>query len=223
MKQFLMRCSSLHAVMSDPKLKADKDAGKLSEGAKTEIHAMVRRYLYDYDQPELGNKEIRKGREMETGAIRLLSNLSGEFYQKNETRITNDYLTGEADIVHDDHGRDTKCPWSIEQFPMVKSHALQMAVKAGYEWQCRGYMHLYDKPRWAVDYCLMETPSELIPPWELESDIHGIPLMLPIEHRVTTVWFERDLELEAKIVQKCKAAQAYAQELIEAWKLEKQA
>lgn len=223
MKQFRIRCSSLSSLMSDPKLKADKEDGKLSEGAKTHMHDIVRRHLYDYDQPELGNKEIRKGRAMEEGAIRLLSNLSGEFYQKNETRITNDYLTGEADIVYDDHGRDTKCTWTIEQFPMVQSHALYMATKAGYEWQCRGYMHLYDKPRWSVDYCLMETPSDLIPPWEMESEIHDMPLFLPPEKRVTTVWFERDLELEAKIVQKCKAAQAYAQELIEAWKREKQA
>lgn len=221
MNQFRIRCSSLSAIMSDPKLKADKEAGRLSEGAKTEVHNMVRRYLYDYDQPELGNNEIRKGRAMEEGAISLLSEINGEFYCKNDLRITNDYLTGEADVVHDTYGRDTKCPWSIEQFPMVQAHARQMAIKAGYEWQCRGYMHLYDKNRWAVDYCLMETPSELIPPWELESDIHGIPLFLTPEKRVTTVWFERDMELEAKIVQKCKAAQAYAQELIDAWHREK--
>lgn len=221
MKDFIIRCSSLSSIMAEPKLKAERDAGGLSEGAKTAMHDLVRQFLYDYTEPELGNKEIRKGRAMEEGAIRLLSEVSGEFYTKNCERKTTDYLTGEADIVYTDYGRDTKCPWSIEQFPMVASHARKLAIKAGYEWQCRGYMHLYDKDRWAVDYCLMETPSELIPPWEIESDIHSIPLFLPPEKRVTTVWFERDLELEAKIVQKCMAAKAYANELIEAWKKEK--
>lgn len=220
MDNFRIRCSGLSSIMSDPVTKAAKEAGELSEGAKTAVHDMVRRYLYDYKQPELGNKEIKKGLAMEGAAIRTLSELTGEFYAKNEERITNDYLTGEADIVALDHGVDTKVPWSAEQFPIVESQARKLAIKNGYEWQVRGYMHLYDKPRWAVAYVLRETPSDLLAPWD-DNQIHDIPLFAPIEHCVTMAWFERDMELEAKIVQKCKAAQEYAETLIQQFRKEK--
>lgn len=222
MSAFRIRCSSLASIMTDPTTKAARDAGELSEGAKTHVADLVRQTLYGYRQSELGSKEIRKGRAMEGGAIRLLSDFTGEFYSKNEERISNDYLTGEADIVAADHGVDTKVPWSIEQFPIVESIARKAAIKAGYEWQVRGYMHLYDKPRWAVSYVLMPTPTDLMSPWE-SSEIHDIPLFAPIERRVTMVWFERDKELEEKIVQKCKAAQAYAEELIKQFDREKSA
>ena len=249
MKKFLIRSSSLSSVMPDPQayprdemskeelealktvsakrspeqvqMLADVMARTLSEGAKEQIHKMVKRYLFDYPEPELGSKEVRKGIMQENAAISLLSAVTGELYTKNETRFSNDYLTGEPDLLADDHGNDTKCPWSWEQFPLTSDIARKYAVAAGYEWQNRGYMLLTDKPRWGTSYCMVDTPSELIPPWESGEphNLHGIPT----EQRVTAAWFERDLEIEKRIEQKCRAAQAYAHHLIEQFTKEKAA
>lgn len=247
MKQFLIRCSSLSSVMPDPvsyprdemneaelealaskkrtpaqvKMLSNVMARTLSEGAKEHVHKMVKRYLFDYPEPELGSKEVRKGIMQENAAISLLSAVTGELYIKNETRFNNDYLTGEPDLLADDHGNDTKCPWSLEQFPLTSDIARKYAVAAGYEWQNRGYMLLTDKQRWGTSYCMVDTPSELIPTWESGEphNLHGIP----IEQRVTAAWFERDLEIEKRIEQKCRAAQAYAHALIERFTKEKAA
>lgn len=247
MGNFRIRCSSLSAIMADPvgypresmsetelaalasKKRTPEQvemldavmARTLSEGAKTEVHKLVRYHLFDYYPPELGAKEVKKGLMMEGAAIDLLSIVTGELYTKNTERVTNDYLTGEADLLAHDHGADTKCPWSAEQFPLTSEHAMQMARKAGYEWQMRGYMLLYNKPRWSVAYTLVQTPSDLMPPWE-DNLVHDLAGTLPPEFRVTQCWFERDLEIEKRIESKCRAAQKYAQELIEKFHKEKQ-
>lgn len=247
MKNFLIRCSSLSSIMADP-VSYPRDAMSedelaalaskkrtpeqvamleavmartLSEGAKEQIHKLVKRHLFDYPEPELGSKEVRKGIMQENVAIDLLSRVTGELYVKNIVRLENDYLTGEPDLLADDHGNDTKCPWSWEQFPLTESIARKYAIAAGYEWQNRGYMLLTGLPKWGTSYCMVDTPSELIPPWESSEahDLHGIP----IEHRVTSVWFTRDLEIEKRIEKKCRAAQAYAHELIAQFHKEKTA
>lgn len=247
MKTFLIRCSSLSSIIPDPssypreemneaelealkatsakrtpeqvQMLADVMARTLSEGAKEHVHKMVKRHLFDYPQPELGSKEVRKGLMQEGVAIDLLSAVTGELYTKNAERFSNDYLTGEPDLLADDHGDDTKCPWSWEQFPLTEAIARKYAITAGYDWQNRGYMLLTGLPRWATSYCMVDTPSELIPPWESSDahDLHGIPL----RHRVTQAWFERDLEIEKRIESKCRAAQAYAKELIAQFHKEK--
>lgn len=241
MTKFLIRCSSLSSIMPDPasyprdemstkELAALKTiaakrtqeqiamldavmARTLSEGAKEHMHKMVKRHLLDYKEPELGGKEVRKGIMQEGVAIDLLSAVTGELYEKNIVRFENDFLSGEPDLIADDHGADTKCPWSWEQFPLTSDIARKYAVAAGYEWQNRGYMLLTSKPRWGTSYCMVDTPSELIPPWE-SSDVHDLH-DVPIEARITTVWFDRDLEIEKRIESKCRAAQAYAQDLIQ--------
>lgn len=245
MKTFLIRCSSLSSIMPDPvgyprevmseaelEALASKKrtpaqvlmldavmARTLSEGAKENVHKMVKRHIFGYPEPELGTKEVRKGIMQENAAISLLSAVTGELYIKNETRFNNEFLTGEPDLLADDHGNDTKCPWSWEQFPLTEAIARKYAIASGYEWQNRGYMLLTNLPRWATSYCMVDTPSDLMPPWENHEahNLHGIP----IEQRVTTVWFERDLEIEKRIEQKCRAAQAYAHELIEQFHKEK--
>lgn len=247
MKQFLIRCSSLSSIMPDAasyprdfmseaelealaskkrtpaqvQMLTDVMARTLSEGAKENVHKMVKRHLFDYPEPELGSKEVRKGIMQENAAISLLSAVTGELYIKNETRFSNEYLTGEPDLLADDHGNDTKCPWSLEQFPLTSEIARKYAIAAGYEWQNRGYMLLTDRERWGTSYCMVDTPSELMPPWENgeSHNLHGIP----IEQRVTAAWFERDLEIEKRIKQKCRAAQAYAHALIERFTQEKAA
>lgn len=250
-KQFRIRCSSLSAVMADPisypresmsdeelaalaskkrtpeqiKMLNDVMARSLSEGAKTFLHDLVRRHIYNYDEPELTGKEVRKGHAMEGGAIALLSAVTGDLLTKNNRFFDNGWLCGTPDCWDSPTLYDTKCPWSIESFPMVASVAEKMARGSGYEWQMRGYMLLLNNAgihveRAGVSYCLMETPSDLIPQWE-DSAIHDIPLFLPPEKRVTIAWFERDLEIEARIEKKCKAAQAYAETLIQQFRKEK--
>lgn len=241
MDNFLTRCSSLSNIMPDPtayprdemseeELAALKTtsakrtpeqvamldevmARTLSEGAKSHVHDLVRRRVMKYDPPELGGKEIKKGRIQEQTGINLLNDVFGTMYEKNTERFYTDILTGEPDIIAPDAIEDIKLPWSKDTFPLTEEVARKMAIKMGYDWQLRGYMMKYEKPFGRVRYCLVDTPSELIPPWEADApglhDVSGIPL----EHRVTTVTFMRDSALELRIRKKCEAAQRYAKQI----------
>lgn len=218
MNEFLIRCSSLSEIMTDPVTKAAKEAGELSQGAKSAVHRLVRYHLFNYSQPQIKGKEIQKGIMQEATAIDLLSVVTGEMYTKNEERRNNQWISGECDVLGVDHGSDVKCPWSLETFPLTSEEARAMAVKAGYHMQAAGYMMLWNQPKWSISYVMVDTPTELIPPWEDAGphDLAGIPL----SHRITQVNFERDLALEEKIKAKCEAAQRYAQDLIKRFKEE---
>lgn len=253
MKQFRIRCSSLASIMADPvayprdemsdeELAALKTTSSkrtdaqteildavmsrcLSEGAKTHIHGLVRRHIYDYQEPELGSKEIRKGNAMEGAAINLLSSVTGDILSKNERLFDDGILCGTPDTWSRPTLYDTKVPFTIESFPIVESIAIRMAKDAGYEWQGRGYTMLLNESgipieEFSIAYMLMETPSDLIPPWET-SDIHDIALFETPERRVTLARFQRDEAIEARIKVKCKSAQAYAMQLIEQFEREK--
>lgn len=204
----------------------DVMARSLSEGAKTHIHSLVRRHIYDYKESELGSKEIRKGNAMEGAAINLLSSVTGDILTKNERLFDDGILCGTPDTWDSPRLYDTKVPFTIESFPIVESIAAKMAKAAGYEWQCRGYTMLLNEDgipieEFSIAYMLMETPSDLIPPWEQESGIHDVALFETPERRVTLARFKRDQEIEKRIKVKCKSAQAYAMQLIEQFEREK--
>ena len=44
----LIRASFVGRIMAEPKIKADKEAGNLSEGAKTALNKLAKEILYDY-------------------------------------------------------------------------------------------------------------------------------------------------------------------------------
>lgn len=217
MKDFLIRCSSLSKILTEPKSKSDKECGNLSETAKSHIQELVGQMVLNYQTPELTGKEIKKGLMQEQSAIDLLNICKGTMYQKNTTRYYNKWITGEPDIV-DDIIIDLKCPWSKITFPITSDIARKISIKSGYDYQMAGYMMLTGIEVAHVCFCLVDTPSELIPPWEGDM-IHDVRNLKP-SHRITSVTFERDLAIEEKIKLKCAAAQAYANELISQFELE---
>jgi hypothetical protein len=173
MKEFRIRCSSLSSIMADPqayprdemsqdelealkitsakrtdaqaKMLDEVMARSLSEGAKTHVHNLVRRHIYDYEEPELKGKEIQKGNAMEGSAINLLSSATGDILSKNDRLFSDGILCGTPDTWDGSKLYDTKVPFTIESWPMVGSIAVKMARAAGYEWQGRGYTMLMNE------------------------------------------------------------------------------
>ena len=74
----------------------------------------------------------------------------------------------------------------------------------------RGYMWLYDKPRAYVDYCLVDTPEDLIG-WE-QQELH-IVSHLPVENRVRSIFYDRDADKEAQIASMVINAREYYEQL----------
>lgn len=229
-----IRCSSLGLIMTDAKTIDDRlltpeiaeiarktkksdDEKKLiqglldqslSAGAKTEMKTMAKEFVYDFNEVVTG-KYMDKGLIVEDQSIELYNRVFFTSHTKNTVRLTNDWITGECDIIVPKvKGIDIKSSWSLATFPAVSEDGEDRL----YEWQCRGYMMLWDVPMWEVAYCMVNTPDELIK-YEQES-LHFVD-HIPEELRITRVQYTRDLALEEKIKRKVEAARAYLTRIVE--------
>ena len=194
------RCSSLGKLMTEPRSKSE---GPLSVGAKTYIRELAAQEIFGVEF-EISSKQIEKGIEVEGDSIDLLNSVRGLSLVKNVERRSNDFITGECDLFDAEakRGHDIKSSWSIATFPITVADCEDRL----YEWQMRGYMALWDADEWEVNYCLVDTPDRLIgfEPMPLHVVSH-----LPEWIRVTTWTVKRDLEKEAAIYEKVKAANEY--------------
>jgi hypothetical protein len=198
----LFRASALSAIMTDGKGKDE-----LSVGAKTYVTKLAKEFVYGYDE-KVTSKYMDKGIQVEDESIDLYNAVHLTSHAKNIKRKTNEWITGEADIVADDRIIDIKSSWCLTTFYVLADQGRD----TGYEWQLRAYMMLWDKPRADIAYCLVSTPDDLI---GYESkQLHKVD-HINRELRVTIVPYKRDLALEDKIKIKVEAARVYYDQVIQ--------
>ena len=198
----LIRCSSLSKIMSEPKTKAE---GLLSKGAKTYLTGLAKEVVYGYRE-EISSKAMEKGTRCEQESIDLYNQVFFSSLTKNAERRSNDCITGEPDLIGKDFGVDIKTAWSLCTFPALPDDM------PDYEWQARGYMCLFDLPRWDIAYCMIDTPDDLIG-YE-QYGIHKVSEIDP-HLRVTVVSYRRVDDKEARMLEKARAAQLYINETIQ--------
>lgn len=159
----LFRCSSIGHLMTEPKSKAAKDRGDLSEGAKTHLIDIYvsRKYGRNTD---VTSKYIEKGLSVEEDSITLFSRVKKKFYKKNAEHITNDFIMGTPDlfegtsILKATHIVDIKSSWDIFTF----FRNLTKDINNIYYWQLMGYMALTGARSATLAYCLVNTPELMI-------------------------------------------------------------
>lgn len=177
--------------MTAPRTKSEL----LSETAKSHIKQIAKEDFYGY-QSELTNKYVQKGLEVESKSIDLFNSVFFKSYTKNTIRKSNEFLTGECDIITENSIIDIKSSWSLDTFPAIED---DINIK-DYEMQLRGYMMLYDVDSAMVCYCMVDTPEHLCK-YENEQ-LHKVAHIDPVK-RVTTYTIERDKEIEQQIKEKC--------------------
>lgn len=148
-----VHCSSLSAITTEPRLKADKEAGNLSETAKKEVRKMWIADNFDKHK-EYFSKYTDKGNECEQRGITMLSRHLDLLLLKNDQYFYSDYLIGTPDIVEDDFIADIKCPYDLENY--------MTADPMDYEDQMQGYLHITGKKLAILAYCLVDAPEWLI-------------------------------------------------------------
>lgn len=103
--------------------------------------------------------ELLKGLVCEQDGIELLSEVvpSSDFRVKNTERRSDKYFTGEPDVIlpGEDTIEDIKCSWTIKTFMNADCNKLYYA-------QGQVYMHLFQRKKFRLHYCLVPTPKELI-------------------------------------------------------------
>jgi hypothetical protein len=160
MNQVLFRCSQLGKLMTEPKLKADKEAGLLSETTKTYIKEIWLKNEYGYDEIVITDAML-KGLLCEQDAMQLVQDVAndGIFREKFKDFLKNDYIMGTPDLVITDKGEriveDTKCSFTIKSF-------MESDMSKIYEWQLRGYMWLTGATKARLRYALVDTPLEIV-------------------------------------------------------------
>lgn len=193
----IFRCSSLAKLMTNPRNKSES----LSETAKSYIKQLAKENFYGYTS-KIETKQMRKGTEYEMESIALVNSVwFGSNFVKNQLRETQGYLSGHPDIITDDSIIDIKTSWSLETFPALPEDA------DSYEWQVRGYMHLFNKPRASVIFCMIDTDDELLSDWD-NRDIHKVSHIDPTK-RITVVNYERDGVLEELMLSRLRDASEY--------------
>jgi hypothetical protein len=197
----LIHPSSISKIMPDAKDKKEV----LSVGAKTYLKSIAKQLMYGFYE-DVDVKYVRKGNACENDSIALLNTVYFANYKKHIGRVDSDLMSGECDILHDDHVRDIKTAWSLATFPCIKEDAHDK----DYEYQLRAYMHLYDRPKAYLDFCMVSTPEEFRK-YE-QASLHEVDHIDP-RLRVTTICYERDFDIERKMLEKCRAAQEYVESI----------
>ena len=151
----LFRCSALGNLMSEPKLVADKKAGKLSKTAESYLNQFI--FEYKYGRREgFSTKATQKGTQTENDGRRVLNISHKMTYKKNDERKDDGIITGEPDIVAKNIIIDIKSCYSPNTFLSKDS------IDKIYFWQLLGYCRLFSKKKGAIAYTLNNTPLEIV-------------------------------------------------------------
>jgi hypothetical protein len=162
--------------------------GELSQTCQTFL-----REWYANDREEIRSKYIDKGNMVELDLIDFMAEqLNLGMAEKNTITMHNEYVVGTADVVTRDTIIDVKAAWSIKTL----HDAVTSGINSDYEWQGRGYMMLWDKPKFVVFHGLLNTPEEANYGVEVSYDD------IPAEHRWVAYKVQRDVTIEQQIIQR---------------------
>lgn len=215
----MIRCSSISKIMTNPSTKKAREAGEWSETAKSAMLEQVREELFGVRKNLDDVKCIQKGRMLEDEGVELYNRVFLYDLEKvpSDARRDNGIITGEPDLlaISSRKGVDIKCSWSLLTFPLTAAQA----AKKEYEWQARGYMNLFNLPKWEIAYCMFDTPEELLNQWDDDS-IHTVDPSIPEHHRITVATYERDLDLEKQMLEKCSKANEWIESAIKNFAIE---
>lgn len=157
------RASGVGYLMTDPKTKADKEAGNLSESAKTNCIDVYVSAKYGR-QNDIQTKYMSKGNQVEEDSITLYSRLHKKFYKKNEDHLSNDFVQGTPDIFTGESIHkaktiiDIKSSWDLYTFHRTNAKPINPI----YWWQLQTYMWLTGAETAYLAYCLVNTPVAMI-------------------------------------------------------------
>ncbi len=110
----------------------------------------VFRAEFDGRQRQIFNKYMTKGDLCEEDSLQLLSDIDGEFYEKNEKYYENDFVCGTPDNVQFDV-KDIKTNFDQDSFDNAELTTL-------YTWQVRTYLWLCGFTKGELVYCLVNNP-----------------------------------------------------------------
>jgi hypothetical protein len=153
----LIRASSVGYLLTEPQLKADKEAGLLSKTAQRHLLDIYIAEKYGRKK-DVQTKQMKKGVAVEQDSINLLSKYMETPFEKNEERLSNAYITGLPDIINENMVIDIKSSYDLWTF----LGNLPDKLDSLYYWQLMSYMWLTNAEVGYIAYCLSNTPDNII-------------------------------------------------------------
>lgn len=151
LETFKCRASAAGKLMTNPRNKADL----LSQTTKSFVEEWIKQQIYGY-RKEITSKEMNKGIIFEDTAIdKAIEWLDLPFAIKNTERFTDEFFTGEPDLILPDEVIDIKNSWDCFTFPLFEKEI----PTDDYFYQVQVYMYLTGKRKARVVYILLETPE----------------------------------------------------------------
>jgi hypothetical protein len=213
--------------MTEPRAKKAKEAGELSETAKTFVEETYLRKEWGYSEP-IVTPEMLKGRFVEPYIIGIINDLlpsETTFRIANRELFKNEYFSAKPDIILTGERiiEDVKASWSIKTFfysELVKS----------YWWQLQVYMNVLGYKKARLIYVLVDTPdhlleqekkryyfkyecneedADLIDAYKKLDRTHIIENRIPIEQRIKIFEIEYDAIAIERLKEKVVKAREY--------------
>lgn len=227
-EDILIRSSSLSYLFTEPKAKADKDAGNLSATAKNHLKEVYIRHRYGRDK-DIQTKAMKKGLECEEESIFMLSKFNGELYEKNEERFSNQWITGLPDVVTQEIIIDVKTCQDIWTF----HDKVGETISDNYFAQIQAYMWLTSRSKGQIAFCLTDSTPQMVMDEQMYAFRKGNYVTelspeyvqkcqeiekamtygdIPLQERIWVVNIELDQEFIEKIPVKVEKARKYLQE-----------
>lgn len=132
--------SQFYRLMTEPKLKADKEAGNLSQGAMTYLlECVAERITGKRAKEEFNSRFTEHGVMLEPIAKQIYNEVFGVKITDSDYIPRDEYSGGSPDgLVGDNGAVEIKCPYTITSH---LEHILNdVKDKPEYFWQCIGYL-----------------------------------------------------------------------------------
>lgn len=194
MEKFKIRASAAGMLMTDPRKKTDL----IAKTVKTYIHDWLKEGIYGVKK-EINSKYLDKGLMYEDMAIdKAIEWLDLPFALKNTERRTDEWFTGEPDLIVGDAVIDIKNSWSWETFPLFDNEI----PTENYYYQVQVYMYLWGFKKASVVYVLLNTP-------ETYSTAEIIYDNVDIKYRIKRYDFEFNPEVIEDLKKRVEVAREY--------------
>lgn len=144
--------SEIFKLMTEPRNKSDKEAGKLSEGAMTYVNQKVAEIMTGQPKSESYAYPLVYGKELEPQAIEYFIKKTGFSYEPAMFVPFGDHAGGSPDgYINETDGLEIKCPFQSEnqvdylmltdQYDLKRNHP-------NYYWQVMSNLLFTDKKQW---------------------------------------------------------------------------
>lgn len=189
------RASSWGNLMTEPLLKVDKDAGKLSKTCQKELIKIYCQERYGRKKDITTNKML-KGTEGEEDSIILFSRVEKRLFRKNNEPLENDVFKGHLDVYEGEDIRkaisvwDAKTRWELETF-MPK---LSEEVETGEYLQLQVYFDLSGATYGGIVNTLIDCPISI-----LEDEKRRLLFSMNVATEFSPEYLEAAAELEKRL------------------------